>query len=711
MDIIKDPPDPESAWTLNHHTAASGHNFQALLLEKSKSLAPATIVQLQKMLTKRYCAATTLNISCCFKEGEIRSAMNIKKMSKEQIARLQIRQKESTRRAMDILMKYGGQAAVRQHDVFQAATLHSGSTSMKASDVPQSGKNRSSVNMIKKKEHLISSLQNIAQKQQPLKAVSGVYDGDDDDDDDGFYLEKQLLLVPREKTKSMKRLQFKIKTAQEDNKENFNVRIITKQAGLRRPEGERQTQRSLTNIENGNQKKIAFILQAAHKTENNDVDRKQVLTEVGEEVLIMLFPPDTKRRTHKVPSSEIKLILHADTGWKTGNIPMKASGEPPSMTKVTKTTFFIETKSLKESLFSLKMHAPLDRADSMDIKPAEITAKVNTVSVYTEQIKSTQGHTETYNPTSEMMGMNPTKQEENVPSEESLIPFPPSFKMMERETAKTEHRAETTTVNMETKGTTSSTEAFNQGGTQKADRLPSRETPRTTSPEFEPRFIKWKTGTTQATTESSFSGLRMRQDIPADTTKLHEGTEETAVTERKEVQNDPLVDSFTFAKPLETIYKQATDTLPKTTDDDMPLCGGLIHRTAAGWKHCLERAARMRSKMFSSKEPTDAFKRTGEQETGRISIREQKDNLLDDEDYDHFYYFDGVLRRVQNNFYPYYKRQRLKERSLEDTENSVFTVKNKRENLLSYMRRLTLRNKADHPEPSGPEDDVQRRFN
>ncbi|KAA8584344.1 hypothetical protein FQN60_008129, partial [Etheostoma spectabile] len=219
MDLIKDPPDPESAWTLNHHTAASGHNFQAFLLEKSKSLAPATIVQLQKMLTKRYCAAATVNISCCFKQGEIRSAMNIKKMSKEQIARLQIRQKESTRRAMDILMKYGGQAAVRQHDVFQAATLHSGSASMKASHVPQSEKNRSSVNMIKKKEHLISSLQNSAQKQHRLK--SGVYD-DDDDDDDGFYIEKQLLLVPREKAKSMKRLQFKIKAAQEDNKEDFN---------------------------------------------------------------------------------------------------------------------------------------------------------------------------------------------------------------------------------------------------------------------------------------------------------------------------------------------------------------------------------------------------------------------------------------------------------------------------------------------------------
>ncbi|XP_032395417.1 uncharacterized protein LOC116704222 [Etheostoma spectabile] len=707
MDLIKDPPDPESAWTLNHHTAASGHNFQAFLLEKSKSLAPATIVQLQKMLTKRYCAAATVNISCCFKQGEIRSAMNIKKMSKEQIARLQIRQKESTRRAMDILMKYGGQAAVRQHDVFQAATLHSGSASMKASHVPQSEKNRSSVNMIKKKEHLISSLQNSAQKQHRLK--SGVYD-DDDDDDDGFYIEKQLLLVPREKAKSMKRLQFKIKAAQEDNKEDFNVRIITKQAELRRPEGERQTQRSHTNIENGNQKKIAFILQAAHKTEINDVDHKHVLTEVGEEVLIMFFPPDTKRKTHKVlPSSEIKLILHADTGWETGNIPMKESGEPPSMTKLTKTTFFIETKSLKESLFSLKMHAPLDRADSMDIKPAEITAKVNTESVYTEQIKSTQGRTETYNTTRKIMGINHTKQEDSVPSEESLIPLPPSFKMTERETAKTEHIAETTIANMEIKGTTSSTEAFNQGGTQKADRPPSRETPRTTtSPEFEPRFIKWETGTIQATTESSFSGLRMRQDIPSDTTKLHEGTEKTAVTERKEVQNDPIVDSFPFAKPLEPIYKQATDTLPKTTDDDMPICGGLIHRTAAGWKHCMERAARMRSKMFSSKEPTDAFKRTGEQETERISIRDQKDNLLNDEEHDHFYYFDGVLRRVQNNFYPYYKRQRLEKRSPEDTENSVFTVRNKRENLLSYIRRLTLRNKADHPKPPGPEDDVQR---
>lgn len=118
---------------------------------------------------------------------------------------------------------------------------------------------------------------------------------------------------------------------------------------------------------------------------------------------------------------------------------------------------------------------------------------------------------------------------------------------------------------------------------------------------------------------------------------------------------------------------------PQATDDNMPLCKGLIHRTEAGWKHCVERFAGMGSKMFPQREPTDAFKDTEEKE----------------KEHDHFYYFDGVLRRVQNNFYPYYKRQRWRQRS-HDKESSVFPVR-KKENLLSYIQRLTLRNKAQSP--------------
>lgn len=64
----------------------------------------------------------------------------------------------------------------------------------------------------------------------------------------------------------------------------------------------------------------------------------------------------------------------------------------------------------------------------------------------------------------------------------------------------------------------------------------------------------------------------------------------------------------------------------------------------------------------------DAFKDTVQQD--HTSITEHKDNLFNDDLYDHFYYFDGV----QKNFYPYYKRQR----SHDNTENSVFTVRKKK---------------------------------
>lgn len=79
------------------------------------------------------------------------------------------------------------------------------------------------------------------------------------------------------------------------------------------------------------------------------------------------------------------------------------------------------------------------------------------------------------------MSKNHTKQEENVPSEESIISSPYSLKMMETETAETEHIADTTTVNTEIKETTSSTEVFNQSGAQKADRLQSTEETTTTT--------------------------------------------------------------------------------------------------------------------------------------------------------------------------------------------------------------------------------------
>ena len=57
----------------------------------------------------------------------------------------------------------------------------------------------------------------------------------------------------------------------------------------------------------------------------------------------------------------------------------------------------------------------------------------------------------------------------------------------------------------------------------------------------------------------------------------------------------------------------------------------------------------------------------------------------DDDEYDHFYYFDGVLRRVHNNFYPYYRRQKGPKTSHDNTET-----------FLSFIRRLSLQNKVNY---------------
>ncbi len=135
----------------------------------------------------------------------------------------------------------------------------------------------------------------------------------------------------------------------------------------------------------------------------------------------------------------------------------------------------------------------------------------------------------------------------------------------------------------------------------------------------------------------------------------------------------------------------------QTSDDNVPLCGGLIHRTEAGWKHCVERFAGTGSKMFSSRESTDTFQ--DKEEQGRISppAQQHKENFPDDSEYDHFYYIDGVMRRVQNNFYPYYKRQRRRKRSHENTGDGVFTgtkTGNSPENLLGYIRLVAERKKS-----------------
>lgn len=138
---------------------------------------------------------------------------------------------------------------------------------------------------------------------------------------------------------------------------------------------------------------------------------------------------------------------------------------------------------------------------------------------------------------------------------------------------------------------------------------------------------------------------------------------------------------------------------PQSTGDTVPLCRGLIHRTEAGWKHCMERFAAKGSKIVSTQETMDAFKEKGELEKKDLSFRGHDDNMLNNDEYDHFYYFDGVLKRVRSNFYPYRKIQGRRKRSNDNSESSVTSKREKgdtHENLLSYIRRLTLRNKVSH---------------
>lgn len=519
MDIIKDPPDSESAWTLPPPTDASGCHFQAFLLEKSKSWAPTTIVQGQNMLTKRYCAAATVIISCGFKEGEIRSAVNIKKMSKEQFAQREIRRKESTQRGMDIkvLWKHGGQ--VSQHEVFQAATLQS---SRKASVISQLEIKRNSDRMIKTIEHF--NLQKSAEKQHPLKTASSGCDGD------WFYVVRQLLLVSKEKKQSTNKPRSEIKASRGDNGEDFNGKIIRKQADFQHPDGERETEPDI----------LLSALKSDNNNNNNDVDHK--LTEA--EVLIVFLLPDAERKTQTEPSSGENRILN--TGWKT--VEIKDLDDPPSATEVIKENFMIEPECLKGSLFSLEMYE-FDRTERIDIKAAESAATVSTE----KQTKDTEGnigHTETPH---ERMATNPTKQ-----SEEPVIPSPPPLNMTERVTAEP---METVTANTEITQTTSSTEVFTQGSTQKSDILPRSETRRTTtSPEThtQPRFIKCMTRSMQVTSVKSFSGLRMREDFLADINKLHDSSGADVTANRPEPED--------VQKPLQTIHKQPADTIPKVSE-------------------------------------------------------------------------------------------------------------------------------------------------
>ncbi|KAG7238642.1 hypothetical protein INR49_030716 [Caranx melampygus] len=186
------------------------------------------------------------------------------------------------------------------------------------------------------------------------------------------------------------------------------------------------------------------------------------------------------------------------------------------------------------------------------------------------------------------------------------------------------------------------------------------------------RFISSVTRNIEPTTRETLSGLRMRENI---TTTPHEATARTEA----ETANRP---------------ETPTEEDPGSADDTAPPCRGLIDRTEAGWKRCMERFAGAGSKLISSRETTTgAFKETGELEKGHASVHDDKPPD-DDDEYEHFYYFDGVLKRVRNNFYPHNRSERRRGKGSHDT--SERSVRKKGENLLSYIQRLNLRNKFSH---------------
>lgn len=528
----KDCADSQSVLLVHRasRSVAFGFRDQTFLVERSKSWATATIAQWQKMLTTRYYAAAIVIISCCLKEAEIGSAWDVEKIPRQHIAEPQMRQEEDTQQVRDSKYlkqddrQYSSKALVSQHDISQATALHSGSSSIKPSDLSQSEIHRNAAGVRKKVEHSNldeePSLRRDPQKQLSLKAATGA-------DANGFYVNRLLTLVSREKVESLKRLRHNLRTA------HFSVIIIRGQAEPRPPERERETEGAR---ENGKQKKAANVVQSD-------------FAEEGEEGLIELFLPDTQMETQTEPASVRPLILNTDTGWRTVHMEL---GEPPPMKQNSDSI----CKCLKESkLVPLEMDAVV-KVVGRHVKPAGSKAEATTASVYTEgqvqQATGRTGHTEADDTLHKNMSTNHTEQEENVPSQESVIPS----ERMETQTMKTY------TTGAETKDTTSSmSDVLHQSST------------RTSTEETWASTVGPEPGTDSVPkrgTGKFFTGLRMREDVLAHMKKPHKGevkNEAIAATNRgKEDQHDRGLNSFTSAKLLEMIQKQATDNLQKVSE-------------------------------------------------------------------------------------------------------------------------------------------------
>ncbi|KAM3599463.1 uncharacterized protein V6R79_006115 [Siganus canaliculatus] len=384
-DTAQEPPASGSAWLLHHPTAAPGQHLYAVSLGTSKIWTPATIARQAKRLTKRCCAALPVIYSCCVQKGEIRSALKIKQISKQQMAQLLIRRTGSLQRGtgIKVLMGYNGpwlsQASVSQHHAFQAAApLQPGSSSVESNQAPQPKLQTNGVRVIRKNWHLNldheSSSKTTAQRLRSAKA--------------GLHVE---LRASREETESENR---------PETEKDFSRNTSRKQAKVRPGPG----QSAREDVGSLNHTKQVPVRKAV----GGDVDAGEV-----RKGLIVLLPADRKRET----PAERKRPLSTDTVRETGNIPWKELVESSPLTGRMKEIIPVKAKKKKSGSSAEIKAQPVE-----SIVHVEEQAKETTVKKASERSDTN-------------LSLNETKQEEE------LLSTPPLQTMETMETLGTETTA------------------------------------------------------------------------------------------------------------------------------------------------------------------------------------------------------------------------------------------------------------------------------
>ncbi|XP_061589322.1 uncharacterized protein LOC133454616 [Cololabis saira] len=514
----------------------------------------------------------------------------------------------------------------------------------------------------KKNKHLnlreSPALRNAVQEQLPLNAASG-------EDVDGSPVQKRLSLGSRENKRSINRPWFEVQLARDPNNEYFSGKVITKECELTCLEGESEKGEShRSGDENEDQKSSAHTLQTQRTYQTDNVSLKPVVCDVGQDTSIVLFLLEAGKQTKPT-----------NVKWKSVKI-RKELNEPPHITKTAKGCKF-------KGQCLLEMYT-IDRRKTIKIKPVKnryktITPEATTVShTTTEQTK-----------TNNIPEKNVSTNKENMPSKESFAPLPVTPAMMHTEMTTEGSLAETTIATTEAQGPSAGvSDQVIPGGVEGPTITMNPEPLNNYASEIREYITEMR----ETTTKTSLSGLRMKEVVQDIMDKLHKEKEKeiTSVSwMEKGREADRSNPRRVLSKPLEAVHKGATDVYQKMTGELVPLCGGLIQRTEAGWKHCMERFRQPASMTFPFRAAPGAGKL--EKEPARNSPPS-----TDDEN-DHFYFFNGVLKRVQNNFYPDDKRHRR--RSFDNREEGVTREREKGDtggNFLSYIQSLNERNKVKH---------------